>query len=60
MSEGKIKRNQRKAISSIWEKLFSLWQRYIHRESKISASRLLRECAQVHGPATQRSDDVVG
>ncbi|KAH3798523.1 hypothetical protein DPMN_152123 [Dreissena polymorpha] len=49
MSNGKLKRGQRKATRSVQGKLFFLWERYIQKE--ISASRLLTECAHVYGPA---------
>jgi hypothetical protein len=51
VSEGRLKRCQRKWSRQIQGQVFGLWQQYSRRE--ITASQLLRECAFVYGPPAQ-------
>ena len=51
VSEGKLKRYQRKRSRQIQGQVFGLWKQYVHRE--ITTSQLLRECALVYGPPAQ-------
>jgi hypothetical protein len=51
VSEGRLKRYQRKRSRQIQGQVFGLWKQYVRRE--ITASQLLRECAFVYGPPAQ-------
>jgi hypothetical protein len=51
VSEGRLKRCERKWSRQIQGQLFGLWKQYVRRE--ITASQLLRECAFVYGPTAQ-------
>ena len=51
VSEGKLKRYQRKCSRQIQGQVFGLWKQYVRRE--ITASQLLRECTFVYGPPAQ-------
>ena len=51
VSEGRLKRYQRKRSRQIQGQVFGLWKQYFRRE--ITASQLLRECAFVYGPSAQ-------
>ncbi|XP_078316599.1 uncharacterized protein LOC111106872 [Crassostrea virginica] len=48
VSEGKLKRHQKKKTVWIQGKLFQLWQEYA--DKTISVSRLLKRCGSVYGP----------
>ena len=47
VSEGKLKRHQRKSSRQTQGRLFSLWDNY---SNNISASRLLKDCAGIYAP----------
>ena len=47
VSEGKLKRHQKKKTVLIQGKLFQLWQEYA---DKTIVSRLLKRCGSVYGP----------
>ena len=48
VSEGKLRRHQKKKTRQLEGKLFSLWEGY--REGSISASKLLKKCGRVYSP----------
>lgn len=48
ISEGKLKRQQKKKSRDLHGKIFELWNRYSAKD--ISVSRLLRQCANIYGP----------
>jgi len=48
VSEGKLKRHQRKSSRQTQGRLFSLWDNYSN--NIISASRLLKDCAGIYAP----------
>ena len=50
VSEGKLRRYQRKSTLKTQGQLFSLWEQYTNKQ--ISVSRLLKRCANVYGPAS--------
>lgn len=48
VSEGKLKRHQKKTYANLQAKLQTYWQEFINGER--STKRLLRACARLHGP----------
>jgi hypothetical protein len=57
VSEGKLKRHQRKSSRQTQGRLFSLWDNY---SNNISASRLLKDCVGIYAPTpTQWIDSIL-